>query len=61
MVYNEALAVVIYIPMENQCDCGEHSTCKPGEGGTCTGCGKACPVNMSKIEGGEEAEGSDAQ
>ncbi|HEY4526805.1 MAG TPA: hypothetical protein VJK53_03085 [Candidatus Paceibacterota bacterium] len=38
----------------DQCDCGEHSTCKPGEGGTCTGCGKACPTNMSKIEGGEE-------
>ena len=37
----------------DECDCGEHSTCKPGDG-TCKGCGKKCPENRSKIE--EEKE-----
>ena len=47
------LSLLTQIRMD-QCDCGPHTTCKPGEGGTCSGCGKACPTNMSKIEGMEE-------
>ena len=38
---------------EEFCDCGPHSTCKPGDE-TCTGCGKKCRPNASKIEEVEE-------